>query len=222
MSRNSRNRSEDIIRSTLAEISLFLLFFSLFLMFRPEPGIKTHPVMTEERLYLTFDTGKITFAQEQDVVSAEIARIAEELIGLVQRFGADTIEVVGHTDYEVVPRKGRCQLLNSIEKCIYDDTKIIELLQNGKGVIGYRSNSGLGMARAAAVIPKLRTIMVELNKERIDIDTLRFHPLSASYLYDINGNLNTETYAQRKTRSDPAARRVEFRVRKRSEEPIRP
>jgi flagellar motor protein MotB len=117
---------------------------------------------------------------------------------LVQRatdYGVDTIEVIGHTDEQMIAQPRNSNL----------DMSLLKFLQKGgsASTMSPADNAGLGMARAVAVARAL------MNDPRLEIYRDRILPLSGAQLIGVDERITKGRQGDIKDR-----RRIEIRVRR--------
>jgi flagellar motor protein MotB len=121
--------------------------------------------------------------------------VVPKILDNIRQFGVDVIEVVGHTDER--PMQGAGSNL---------DTALLPLLNNPRAPLALVAidNTGLGMARAAAVVRFLRA------DPRLAAYRDRILPLSSGQVLDPTGRLA----AGGRQADQPERRRIEIRLRR--------
>ncbi|MBZ7925005.1 OmpA family protein [Ensifer adhaerens] len=119
--------------------------------------------------------------------------IADQIASNLQAYGADIVEVIGHTDEQPISRAGSNM-----------DKNAIDVLLAHKNVTSLEpaDNAGLGLARAISVANVLKS-----NKSLADITVL---PLSAAQLI-----LPGDTLTRGEAGDVETRRRIEIRIRRR-------
>lgn len=149
--------------------------------------------LSEEGGYY-FDTGQATLRPD---VQERLSRdVIPRLKRLVAEYGVDVIEVIGHTDE--VPMSGESNL----------DTHLVLASANQVPISSLRStdNAGLAIARAVSV--------VNLFRSTSELQGLTILPLSGAQMIVPVDKLSDGTATQ----SDQSRRRIEIRLRRKSEQ----
>jgi outer membrane protein OmpA-like peptidoglycan-associated protein len=151
-------------------------------------GLNEKPplIRLSEKESFRFDTGSYVLTpQFRSALDGKIALIE----GQIQRYGIDTVEVIGHTDGQPAPGASNVdRFLPSAKK-----GPLPSGIQAG-------SNTDLGLLRALAVANYLRTRL------KATPTPIRFQAFSASSLLNLEGDLAPADAA-----SQPARRRIELR-----------
>ncbi len=152
------------------------------------------PLITiSDAAFRTFKEGSAEISPE---LSAFLADVVGRLQALRSQYGANVIEVIGHTDeVKLGPNKRVCNL----------DENLIDVLNGRKAPteLGPCDNVGLGMARAIAVV-------VELRRRGLGDDFVLL-PLSAGAAIDTDDSL---AKGGQPPMPIPARRRIDIRLRR--------
>lgn len=145
-----------------------------------------------------FSTFEQASADISPALSNYLRTMVPDLRRLRDQYGAEVIEIVGHTDEVRLARRRRCNL----------DEDLLDTANSRRsaGLLGPCDNVGLGMARAAAVINELRSFGLE--------SEFTFLPLSGGQAIDTDGTL---AKGEQVATPNPARRRIEIRLRRRGE-----
>lgn len=140
----------------------------------------------------SFTVGSAKLTEEfQAALSNEIS---EQILGILEEYDADVIEVIGHTD----PQRMRSTRTTNL-----DDVSVSDLQDENDIVLRANDNAGLGYARALSVTRELMKVP--------NLQGYSILPYSAAQMISPADeiNLSPETY-------DPTQlRRIEIRVRRR-------
>ncbi len=141
-----------------------------------------------------------TFEEGSAVISVELrellANIAKQLYALRDRYQANVVEIIGHTD--------EVRFGSTKRQCNLDDS-LLEVLNGRKDTRALLpcDNVGLGMARATAVVDELKRL--GLGRDFVLL------PLSSGAAIDTN---ETIASGSQMSTSLPARRRIEIRLRR--------
>ena len=157
-------------------------------------GHRWPPIITlNEAEKYDFETGSAELsAKLRDALTTTIKDQILDILG--QGYGAEVIEVVGHTDER--PITGYSNLNDRLVPALANEWAASQLLPG--------DNVGLGMARAVAVVKVLRSVITNPN-----IDII---PLSGGQAVDLNDKLATGSNGG----DQPSRRRIEIRLRQRN------
>jgi flagellar motor protein MotB len=127
-------------------------------------------------------------------------RVAPELADRLAAYNADVIEIIGHTDEQVITPTKPSNL----------DTTALAVMQGKRGAESMVAddNAGLGLARAIAVASVLRGTR--------NFDGVKLVPLSAAQLL-LPGDALSPGAADKLAQDDQRRRRIEIRVRRSTE-----
>ena len=215
--RHSSN--DDIVKSTLSEVILFLLFMALILLGETQDiflRAATQEVVNDPDsssvsynlrlpILIYSEETENRFASNSAVLSTEFEDWLEnqgikEIETVLARFKAfvSVIEVIGHTDDVPVGPSNKSNL----------DATLTSFLSTGSHItsdkLKHSDNAGLGLARAASVAAHLKETLGE------EFDHIQIIPMSASNLVYPDGTLNRNQSA---VISDVSRRRIEIRFR---------
>jgi flagellar motor protein MotB len=156
------------------------------------------PLITiSDAAFRTFKEGS---AEIQPELQQYLANLTKELYITRSRYGADVVEIAGHTDeLRLGPSKRQgCNI----------DKELLEVLNGRRDIKSLVpcDNVGLGMARAVAVVNELKSLGVE--KDFVLL------PLSAGPTIDTGDKLAS---GDQSGISNPARRRIEIRLRRHGE-----
>jgi len=184
----------------LLTVSLFAALIMLAFIVDTIPASDRKPdapppiIMLEETKGYSFASGSAILSEPfEEKLRNDIAIRVEQL---AQAYGADIIEIVGHTD-EVTLRRADNSASN-LDKDLLD-----YMSGSSQRDLIAQDNVGLGMARAVAVARILKRAGLDNKFEII--------PMSAGQLVLPGDYISDGT----ETRSDAGRRRIEIRVRKR-------
>ncbi|WP_055047831.1 OmpA family protein [Devosia sp. A16] len=158
------------------------------------PGSRWPPIISLDGNRYRFEIGsaEITSGFQEYLEDEAAVKIA----GLLQQYNADVIEIVGHTDEQVIQP--------NIEKTSNLDLLAIPAVNGVPGIhLTPVDNAGLGLARAIEVARVLR--------QQPELAGVRMVPLSAGQLIR-KGDLLSPGSGQ--ALNDPDRRRIEIRVRR--------
>ncbi len=127
-------------------------------------------------------------------------KISRQSIRYTQEYNINLVEIIGHTDEQVVGNAAS-NLDNNLETAAKSTTatsNIDILLKAG-------SNADLGLMRSRAVVKLLQKIQIQENKMK----NVQFRPYSAAQLILTNGDLANLPEGVRE--SDNSRRRIEIR-----------
>ena len=156
---------------------------------REENGADQPPIIVlSEAEGFTFKSGSAEISSEFAVaLRSSVAAIVKEL---ADRYGCDVVEVIGHTDGQVVRSSSNL------------DSTLAGAIRGSGEALSPGSNADLGLMRAWAVVDVL--------KEQPELDGLRLVGYSAGHVIDLGGNYSTQDdFTDR-----PERRRIEIRVRR--------
>jgi flagellar motor protein MotB len=157
-------------------------------------GHRWPPIITlTEAEQFAFETGSAELSDK--LRNALMTTIKDQIVEILgQGYGAEIIEVVGHTDER--PITGYSNLNDRLVPALADQWSVNQLMP--------ADNVGLGMARAVAVVKVLQSVITDPN-----IDII---PLSGGQAVELNDKLATGL----NTGDQPSRRRIEIRLRQRN------
>lgn len=148
--------------------------------------------LTEAEQY-AFETGSAELSDK--LRDALTTTIKDQILDILsQGYGAEVIEVVGHTDER--PITGYSNLNDRLVPTLADQWSANQLMP--------ADNVGLGMARAVAVVKVLQSVITDPS-----IDII---PLSGGQAVELNDKLSTGLNSG----DQPSRRRIEIRLRQRN------
>lgn len=158
-----------------------------------QPGSRWPPIISLDGNKYRFKTGSAEITPEfEDYLTLEAAN---KIADLLSRYDADVIEIVGHTDEQVIePREQKASNLDRVAIAAVNGETEQELIPV--------DNAGLGLARAIEVARVLRA--------QPDLSGVKIVPLSAGQLLRKGDLLSPGGEAV----NDPERRRIEIRVRR--------
>jgi outer membrane protein OmpA-like peptidoglycan-associated protein len=148
--------------------------------------------LTEAEQY-AFETGSAELSEK--LRNALMTTIKDQIVEILgQGYGAEIIEVVGHTDER--PITGYSNLNDRLVPALANQWSVNQLMP--------ADNVGLGMARAVAVVKVLQSVITDPN-----IDII---PLSGGQAVELDDKLATGL----NNGDQPSRRRIEIRLRQRN------
>ncbi|CAN7181817.1 hypothetical protein LJR016_000313 [Devosia sp. LjRoot16] len=158
------------------------------------PGSRWPPIISLDGNRYRFQIGSAEITSEFQTYLEDEAAV--KIAGLLHQYGANVIEIVGHTDEQVIQP--------NIEKTSNLDLLAIPAVNGAPGIhLTPIDNAGLGLARAIEVARVLR--------EQPELVSMRVVPLSAGQLMR-KGDLLSPGGGE--ALNDPDRRRIEIRVRR--------